>query len=153
MIIFLHYLPKRKIFKFAKNILGFVLVWKNQELFFNKIFYITPIYILFRKSTDIPKNKSFFYLKSTKDQKIKVIFAKNRPRTPKKMLSYIKIILFIDNYITLHYFFLITEFNYLIIHDQENFNQFFVFTVYISNDIQFVFIFYYSCTQIKAVSH
>jgi len=29
------------------------------ELFFNKIFYITPIYILFRKSTGIPKNKSY----------------------------------------------------------------------------------------------
>jgi hypothetical protein len=68
------------------------------------------------------------------------------------MLSYIKIILFIDNYITLHYFFLITEFNYLIIHDQENFNQFFVFTVYISYDIQFVFNLYI-CTQTKAVSH
>ncbi len=58
------------------------------------------------------------------------ILAKKRPRTPKKMLSCIKTILFIDSYITLHYFFLITEFNYNI-HGQENFNQFFVFTVYI----------------------
>jgi len=81
-----------------------------------------------------------------------LFFAKKRPRTPKKMLSCIKTILFIDSYITLHYFFLITEFNYNI-HGQENFNQFFVFTVYISYDIQIVFIFYYNCIQIKAASH
>ena len=48
-----------------------------------------PIQILFQESTDIPKNKSCFYFKSTQDQKIKVVFVKNRPRTQTKMPSYI----------------------------------------------------------------